>query len=87
MGSVYNATAFRTCTAISRLSKSPGGSPSQRSVYGNGSTARSAHGKPMRSFAEADLVTSYHGLNDIHADVVQIAATRDSLAHLKVAAS
>jgi hypothetical protein len=37
--------------------------------------------------AEADLVTSHHGLNDIHADVVHVAARRNSLAHLKVAAS
>jgi hypothetical protein len=37
--------------------------------------------------AEGDLVSSYHGLNDIHADVVHVAARRDSPAHLKVAAS
>src|ERR1700687_4477440 len=37
--------------------------------------------------AKADLVTSHHGLNDIHADVLHIAARGDSLAHPKVTAS
>jgi hypothetical protein len=37
--------------------------------------------------AEADLVTSHHGLNDIHADVLHPAARGDPLAHLKVTAS
>ena len=73
MGFVYNATAFRTRTAISRLSKIPGRQPESKvGVWHR---------------VEADLVISYHGWNDIHADVVHIAARRDSLAHLKVAAS
>src|SRR5258708_12170882 len=37
--------------------------------------------------AEADLVTSHHGLNDIHADILHVAARGNPLAHLKVTAS